>query len=129
VNLIEALTARPEGRDPGDGQAYHRCQEHLLLDSTAGDTGAGSAPTDMALTERSRFLYALDSRTASISAFRVRRDGALERSFASSLPTTGSSCEIESKTAADQARAEYLRLVIMFTTQRAGQSAHPLGSV
>ncbi len=50
----------------------------VLLDPVAGNTGAGSAPTDMALSDRSRYLYALDSGTAAISAFRVRRDGALE---------------------------------------------------
>jgi len=50
----------------------------VLLDPIAGDTGTGSSPTDMALAQRSRFLYVLDSGTAVISAFRVRRDGALE---------------------------------------------------
>ncbi len=61
----------------------------VLLDPIAGDTGAGSAPTDMALTERSRFLYALDSLTAAISAFRAQRDGTLEPvTGASGLPPT-----------------------------------------
>ena len=61
----------------------------VLLHPIAGDTGAGSAPTDMALTERSRFLYALDSITAAISAFRVQRDGTLEPvTGVSGLPPT-----------------------------------------
>jgi len=52
----------------------------VLIDQggVAGSTGARSAPIDMALTRQSRFLYALDSGTAAISAFRVRPGGELE---------------------------------------------------
>ena len=67
----------------------NRCGRMALLDSVAGDTGAGSAPTDMALSRGSRFLYVLDSGTGAISAFRVARDGALEPlTGASGLPTS-----------------------------------------
>lgn len=48
-----------------------------LLSSTAGSTGAGSAPIDMALGDNSRLLYALDSGSKAISAFRVADDGSL----------------------------------------------------
>ena len=50
----------------------------LQRDGIAASTGAGSAPIDMALSRQSRFLYALDSGTAAISAFRVRPGGTLE---------------------------------------------------
>ena len=50
----------------------------LDRDGIAGRTGTGSAPIDLALSTGSRFLYALDSGTAAISAFRVRPGGDLE---------------------------------------------------
>ena len=62
--------------------AYRIDREGRLVlldhDGVAGTTGAGSAPTDLALTGQSSFLYALDSGTAAISAFRVRPGGDLE---------------------------------------------------
>lgn len=46
-------------------------------DGRTGDTGAGSAPIDAALTRDSRYLYALSARNGTLSAFRVQVDGAL----------------------------------------------------
>lgn len=46
-------------------------------DGRTGDTGAGSAPIDMALTRNSQFLYTLNSGNQTLSAFQVRADGAL----------------------------------------------------
>jgi 6-phosphogluconolactonase (cycloisomerase 2 family) len=43
-------------------------------------TGAGSAPTDAAITRDGRSLYVLDSGLGAISAFRVAPDGSLEGS-------------------------------------------------
>lgn len=43
----------------------------------AASTGQGSKPIDMALSRGDRFLYVLDSGTASVSAFRVEADGTL----------------------------------------------------
>jgi 6-phosphogluconolactonase (cycloisomerase 2 family) len=48
-----------------------------LVNSVAGDTGAGSAPIDMALNNSSRFLYVLASGSNSVASFRVERDGNL----------------------------------------------------
>ena len=47
----------------------------LLPDGDSGDTGAGSAPTDAAVSDG--FLDVLDSGTHAVSTFRVRRDGSL----------------------------------------------------
>ena len=67
----------------------NRCGRLTLIDSVAGDTGAGSAPTDMALSRGSRFLFVLDSGTGAISAFGVGRGGALDPiTGASGLPTS-----------------------------------------
>ena len=75
---ISAYRIDPEGR--------------LVLldpDGVAGSTGARSAPIDLALTRGSRFLYALDSGTAAISAFRVLPGGRLEAvPGASGLPAS-----------------------------------------
>ena len=46
-------------------------------DGRAGDTGAGSAPLDAALTHNSRYLYTLSPKNGTLSAFRVQADGAL----------------------------------------------------
>ena len=66
----------------GSISAYRIDREGRLVlldpDGVAGNTGAGSAPIDLALTRGSRFLYALDSGTAAISAFRVLPGGGLE---------------------------------------------------
>ncbi len=60
-----------------------------LLESAAGSTGAGSHPSDMALSNNSRFLYTLANVTQSIGAFEVRGDGSLSAvSGASGLPAT-----------------------------------------
>jgi 6-phosphogluconolactonase (cycloisomerase 2 family) len=60
-----------------------------LLRSAAGSTGAGSHPSDMALSNNSRFLYALANVTQSIGAFEVRADGSLSAvNGASGLPAT-----------------------------------------
>jgi len=50
----------------------------LDADGRTADTGAGSAPTDLALSENGRFLFVLNSGAHSIGAFRIRRSGQLE---------------------------------------------------
>lgn len=66
----------------GDGSA-------ALAEASAGSTGNGSGPTDMAMDPDSRFLYALSPRDGTISAFAVGADGALApvARVASGLPT------------------------------------------
>src|SRR5262249_57348100 len=59
--------------------------ELLNKNGVAASTGEGSMPIDMALSRHSRFLYALDSGTAAISAFRVLPGGGLDE-----LPGVGS---------------------------------------
>ena len=46
-------------------------------DGRTADTGAGSAPLDMALSRDGRYLYSLNSGTNTIGAFQVGVDGAL----------------------------------------------------
>jgi 6-phosphogluconolactonase len=48
-----------------------------LVNSVAGDTGADSAPIDMALNNSSRFLYVLGGASQSVASFRVERNGNL----------------------------------------------------
>jgi 6-phosphogluconolactonase (cycloisomerase 2 family) len=48
-----------------------------LLNGVAGDTGANSAPIDMALNVSSHFLYVLAGGLQSIVSFRVEHDGSL----------------------------------------------------
>lgn len=48
-----------------------------VVDAIAGQTGAGSAPTDLALGGDDEFLYALNPGNDTISAFRVDADGVL----------------------------------------------------
>jgi 6-phosphogluconolactonase len=48
-----------------------------LVNSVAGDTGANSAPIDMALNVSSHFLYALAGGLQSVVSFRVEHDGSL----------------------------------------------------
>lgn len=48
-----------------------------LLDSRAGEPGAGARPTDMALSNNSQYLYVLNPVTLNISAFAVQGDGSL----------------------------------------------------
>ncbi|HEX9278742.1 MAG TPA: beta-propeller fold lactonase family protein [Casimicrobiaceae bacterium] len=54
----------------------------LDADGITGDTGAGSAPIDLALSRSNKFLYSLNSGNGSISAFRVGHSGEL-----TALPT------------------------------------------
>jgi 6-phosphogluconolactonase (cycloisomerase 2 family) len=49
-----------------------------LLESVAADTGAGSSPTDLALSSRSRHLFVLNSAARTVGSYRVRGDGRLE---------------------------------------------------
>ena len=48
-----------------------------LLNSVAGDTGADSAPIDMALNISSQYLYVLAGGSQSVISFRVEHDGSL----------------------------------------------------
>jgi 6-phosphogluconolactonase (cycloisomerase 2 family) len=48
-----------------------------LLKAVAASTGAGSAPTDMALSQSSRFLYVRNGGNGTISGFRAQADGSL----------------------------------------------------
>jgi 6-phosphogluconolactonase (cycloisomerase 2 family) len=48
-----------------------------LQAAVAASTGAGSAPTDAALSDGSRYLYVLEDGSDSISFFRVRNNGSL----------------------------------------------------
>jgi 6-phosphogluconolactonase len=57
----------------------------LNADGRTAETGAGSAPTDLALSDNGRFLYVLDSGTHNIGAFRIRANGQLQP-----VATTGS---------------------------------------
>jgi len=50
----------------------------LNADGRTADTGTGSAPTDLALSENGRFLFVLNSSTHNIGAFRIRSNGQLE---------------------------------------------------
>jgi 6-phosphogluconolactonase len=55
---------------PGEGTL-------TLVNSVAGDTGAGSGPIDMALNNSSRFLYVLVGGAQSVASFRVEKNGDL----------------------------------------------------
>ena len=48
-----------------------------LLQSVAGNTGSGSAPIDMALSDKSRFLYVNDNAFQMVRSFAVNKDGTL----------------------------------------------------
>jgi 6-phosphogluconolactonase len=48
-----------------------------LINSIAGDTGAGSGAIDMALNNSSRFLYVLAGGSQSVASFRVEKNGNL----------------------------------------------------
>src|SRR6266540_2160213 len=50
----------------------------LNADGRTADTGAGSAPTDLVLSENGRFLFVLNSGTHDIGAFRIRAKGQLQ---------------------------------------------------
>ena len=51
----------------------------MLLDASGATaiTGPGSSPVDMALSENSHFLFVLNRRYGSLSAFRIAGDGSL----------------------------------------------------
>ncbi|MEJ7808327.1 MAG: beta-propeller fold lactonase family protein, partial [Telluria sp.] len=49
-----------------------------LLNAISANTGAGSAPTDLALDRNSRYLYTLNPGIGTISAFRVNANGSLQ---------------------------------------------------
>lgn len=48
-----------------------------LINSVAGNTGAGSAPIDMALNNSSRYLYVNDNGLQTVHSFAVNKDGSL----------------------------------------------------
>lgn len=48
-----------------------------LLQSAAGNTGAGSAPIDIALSDKSRHLYVSDNGLQMVHAFVINKDGTL----------------------------------------------------
>ncbi|MEP7303880.1 MAG: beta-propeller fold lactonase family protein [Acidobacteriota bacterium] len=50
----------------------------LNADGRTAETGAGSAPTDLALSDDGRFLFVLASATHQIAAFRIRSHGQLQ---------------------------------------------------
>lgn len=56
----------------------------LDADGVTGDTGAGSKPIDLDLSQNSHYLYALTAGNGSIAAFEVHSDGSL-----TSLPGAG----------------------------------------
>lgn len=46
-------------------------------DGRTGDTGAGSVPIDIAMSNNSRYIYSLNAGNGTLGAFRIRSDGAL----------------------------------------------------
>lgn len=58
--------------------------ELLDDDGRTGNTGDGSVPIDVVITDSGRYLYSLDSGTHTIGSFRIQADGSLTR-----LPFTG----------------------------------------
>lgn len=59
----------------------------VLADSTAGNTGTGTAPIDMTISPDSRYLYTLNSGANSISSFGVGANGELtDAATTSALP-------------------------------------------
>jgi 6-phosphogluconolactonase (cycloisomerase 2 family) len=67
------------GSDSISGYSVGHDGALTLLDASGitGYTGAGSHPTDMALSNNSRYLYALTTFSHGISAFEVNSDGSL----------------------------------------------------
>src|SRR6266511_4402748 len=63
---LSGFAIRPDGR-----------LELLDADGKTADTGAGSAPIDLALSRNSRFLYSLNAGNGTLSAFRVGKGGSL----------------------------------------------------
>jgi 6-phosphogluconolactonase (cycloisomerase 2 family) len=59
-----------------------------LLNGRAGETGAGSGPTDATLSHNGRYVYALSPRSQNIIGFAVQADGSLQNIGAfGGLPT------------------------------------------
>jgi 6-phosphogluconolactonase len=61
-----------------------------LQESRAGDTGAGSAPIDMAFSHNSQFLYALNSGSHTVAAFEAHGDGSLTSVGSVVIPASAS---------------------------------------
>jgi len=57
-----------------------------LLNSTAGLTGAGSSPVDMAFSNNGSYLYALGNGAHTITIFQMGADGSLNKLGAISVP-------------------------------------------
>ena len=57
-----------------------------LRDATAGKTGEGSSPIDLALSKNGRYLYSLNSGAHTISAFMIKEDGSLMKIDEFSVP-------------------------------------------
>jgi 6-phosphogluconolactonase len=57
-----------------------------LLNATAGLTGAGSSPVDMAFSNNGSFLYALGNGAHTITIFQMGADGSLNKLGAVSVP-------------------------------------------
>jgi len=57
-----------------------------LLNATAGSTGAGSSPIDMAFSGNGAYLYALGSGTHTLSIFQMQADGGLGSIGSLSVP-------------------------------------------
>jgi len=57
-----------------------------LLNTTAGSTGAGSSPVDMAFSNNGQYLYALAAGAHTISVFRMGADGSLTSTGTVSVP-------------------------------------------
>ena len=57
-----------------------------LLNATAGITGAGSSPVDMAFSNNGAFLYALGNGSHTITMFQMGADGSLNNLGAMSVP-------------------------------------------
>ena len=57
-----------------------------LSDAVAANTGAGSSPTDMALSRHSQFLYVLTPGTSNVAGFRVSGGSLIPAATTSGLP-------------------------------------------
>lgn len=65
------------GSDSISSYAVNNDDSLTLLQSVAASTGAGSHPTDMALSHNSQYLYTLNAFTHTMSGFSVQSDGSL----------------------------------------------------
>ncbi len=70
------------------GYAIGKKGKLTLLNGRAGETGAGSGPTDATLSHNGRYVYALSPRSQNIIGFAVQADGSLQNIGAfGGLPT------------------------------------------